>query len=169
MVVCDQYFIEETDLSPIKPRRACSQASRGGAWFPIDRRHCCSNDTDARVPLRWSTLFADVRLRICDPSMTILHPTSGGIHDCCAIRKFSACCSRCNHARGSDAADRKPRLYLRAAAGLHRRCVPPLQLGDSRHRPHHGLHGQEQITAVAWLPGILPRPGAWRDCGRARR
>lgn len=140
---------------PLARRSLLASVAKSARRFPIHRRYCCSNDTHISVPLHRERLFAHACLRICDPSPTILHPTSGGIHDCRAVRKFSVCSYVRNHARGSGAADRKPRLHLRAAAGMRRRCVPPLQLGDSRHRSHHGLHDQEQIPVVAWLPGTL--------------
>jgi hypothetical protein len=79
----------------------------------------------------------------------------GGIHACCPIEDFPAWFHARHRARGIDAADGRPGLHPRAGASLQRRCVSALQRRDSRCRPRHGLHDQEQVSALSGMPGVL--------------
>jgi len=49
----------------------------------------------------------------------------------------------------------EPGLHVPAAASLHGRCVPAVQLGDSGYRPRQNLHDPAAIPAQPRLPGLL--------------
>ena len=56
------------------------------------------------------------------------------------------------------------RLYCRPATGLHGRCLPIVQFGNSGRRPRQDVHGPAAGGIERRLPGLLPRSG-----GRARK
>lgn len=84
----------------------------------------------------------------------------------CSDREFSSWIDAGGGAVGFVVVRRKPGLYPRTAASLHRRCVAALRFRRSRCRPDHGLHDPQQVPALAALPGLLQvGSGAERSLG----
>jgi len=52
--------------------------------------------------------------------------------------------------------ERKSCLYRRTAAGLQPGRLPAVQRGNSGYRARHGVHGPQQVAAVAAVPRLLP-------------
>jgi len=92
----------------------------------------------------------------------------GGIDDAFSDRKSSVWIVTDDDALGFVVACKRPSLHARTGAGLHPRRVPPLQRGNSRCRPCHGLHGRQKVPALAGLPGSFQaRCRAARSRGQA--
>ena len=107
-----------------------------------------------------------------DPSPTI--PPNFGLGGWMTIfqsRTFSGWITAAGHgAVGFDLARRRPELHPRTGAGLHRRRVPALQFRDSRCRPRDGLHGRQEVPALAALPrAVQAGSRAQRGRGQAGR
>jgi hypothetical protein len=94
----------------------------------------------------------------------------GGIGDVFSIGTYPVWIIAGDGVLGFAMAGREQRLHPRAGASLHRRCVSPLQFRHSRCQPRNGLHGPEQVAALAGLPGAIQiRSRAKRGYGQIRR
>jgi hypothetical protein len=63
-----------------------------------------------------------------------------------------------------------PTMSQAYTPGLHQRCLPALQLRNSRCGARHRLHGRQEVAALAALPGaVQARSGARSGRDRAGR